>query len=54
MLKKIAAALAIAGVATAAWASCTTHTMTVNGKTVVCTTCCTGSGAYRSCTTTCN
>jgi hypothetical protein len=28
--------------------------MTVNGKTVVCTTCCTGSGAYRSCTTTCN
>lgn len=53
-MKKIIAALAIAGTATAAWAACTTHTMIVNGKTITCTTCCVGEGQFRSCTTTCN
>ena len=37
------------GFATLAWAECTTHTYFVNGKTVVCTTCCYGS----NCTTNC-
>jgi hypothetical protein len=35
--------------ATLVWANCTTHTYFVNGKTVMCTTCCYGG----NCTTNC-
>ena len=54
MLKKIIAAVAIAGAATAAWAACSTHTYVINGKVVTCMTCCIGEGQSRTCTTTCN
>lgn len=54
MLKKFAAALAIAGVATAAYASCRHYTVTVNGKMYNCMECCYGTGAARTCNTTCN
>jgi len=54
MLKKIAAALAIAGFATAAYASCRYYTYTINGKTISCTECCYGTGPTRTCNTTCN
>jgi hypothetical protein len=47
---KIALALAaFLAATTAAVASCTTHTYFVNGRVVMCTTCCTGS----MCTTSC-
>jgi hypothetical protein len=36
--------------ATAAYASCTSHTYYVNGKVVNCTTCCYGGG---NCSTSC-
>lgn len=54
MLKKVLAFLAIASFATAAYASCRFYTITVNGKTLNCTECCTGSGPSRHCNTTCN
>ena len=54
MLKKIAAALTITAFATAAYASCRYYTVTVNGKTLSCTECCYGTGAARTCNTTCN
>ncbi len=54
MLKKIAAAVAAATIATAAYANCRYFTMTVNGKTYQCSECCYGSGTTRYCNTTCN
>lgn len=36
--------------ATAAYATCTSHTYYIDGKTVICTTCCYVSGG---CSTTC-
>ena len=53
MLKKIAAVLAIATFATAAYASCRFYSVTINGKTYNCTECCYGTGAGRQCNTTC-
>lgn len=53
-MKKIVAVLAIAGFATAAYASCRYFTYTINGKTYNCTECCYGSPPYRQCNTTCN
>lgn len=49
MIKKIVLAIALATAATAAYASCTTHTYMLNGKLVTCTTCC----YYGNCNTTC-
>jgi hypothetical protein len=49
MAKKLAAILMSLMVAPAAYAACTTHTYFIDGKVIVCTTCCTG--GY--CTTTC-
>lgn len=49
-MKKALIAIWAAVAATNVWAACTTHTYTVNGKTVYCTTCC----YYGNCTTTCN
>lgn len=43
----IAALIALAP--TLAWASCTTHSYTYNGRFVTCTTCC----YYGHCTTNC-
>lgn len=37
--------------ATAAWASCRSHTYFVNGKVIVCTICCDRNG---NCTETCS
>jgi hypothetical protein len=48
-MKKALIAIALASVATATWAACTTHTIMSNGRMVKCTTCCYGS----ICTTTC-
>lgn len=48
-MKLILALAALLAVSTAAYASCTTHTYFVNGKVVMCTTCCNGS----MCTTNC-
>ena len=53
-MKKIVIGLYLATVASMVWASCTTHTIMSNGKIMVCTTCCYGEGAFRSCNTTCN
>lgn len=49
MIKRILAACGIAMICTGAWAMCSTHTYTVNGRMVTCTTCCYGS----NCTTNC-
>lgn len=48
-MKKALIGLWLAASATMVWASCSTHTIMANGKTVICTTCC-YSG---NCTTTC-
>lgn len=48
-MKKALIGLWLAATASLVWASCTTHTYFVNGKTVMCTTCCYGS----NCTTNC-
>lgn len=48
-MKKVIASVLAAVFATSVYAACSTHTYVVNGKMVVCTTCCTGS----SCNTTC-
>jgi hypothetical protein len=47
---KIALALAaFLAATTAAYAACSTHSYVVNGKLIICTTCCSGS----MCNTTC-
>ena len=48
-MKKVIAALAAMGVATSVYAACTTHTYTVNGKFVTCTTCCYGNNCNTNC-----
>ena len=48
-MKKVIIGVYIATLATMAWASCTTHSYTMNGRFVTCTTCCYGS----NCTTNC-
>jgi hypothetical protein len=48
-MKKVLIGVWLSTVAALAWASCTTHTYFVNGKMVMCTTCCYGS----NCTTNC-
>lgn len=51
-MKKIIATLftvCIAAFGNAAYANCSTHTYTINGKMVTCTTCC----YYGNCTTNC-
>jgi len=52
-MKKILCALCAMLWFTAAQANCTYSTYTINGKTITCTTCCYGSGQYRTCNTTC-
>ena len=53
-MKTFIFALIVSGVVLAqtlpAYASCTTHTYFINGRSVICTTCCYGS----FCNTTCN
>lgn len=49
-MKKLIVAIALALTASAAWAACSTHSYFINGKYVVCTTCC----YYGQCNTTCN
>lgn len=49
MTRKFLAILAALLMAPAAYANCTTHTYIIDGKMVICTTCC-YSG---NCTTTC-
>lgn len=48
-MKRLIAAILLATAATAAYASCATHTIISNGRMVTCQTCC-YSG---NCTTTC-
>lgn len=47
-MRKLILAISLSLAATAAYA-CVTNVMTVNGKTVICTTCCAGN----VCNTTC-
>jgi hypothetical protein len=49
-MKKVFVAIALAAAATATWAACTTHSYTMNGRFITCTTCCYNGG---NCTTTC-
>lgn len=48
-MKKLIVAISLAAAATAAWAACATHTYTLNGKTVTCTTCCYGAQCFTNC-----
>ncbi len=48
-MKKALLGLAFTAMASVAYAQCTTHTYSVNGKFVTCTTCCYGG----NCNTTC-
>lgn len=48
-MKKILAGLCALGFATSVYAACSTHTYTVNGKMMTCTTCCYNG----NCTTNC-
>lgn len=48
-MKKALIAISLITAATAAWAACSTHTYTINGRTVTCTTCC----YFGNCTTNC-
>jgi hypothetical protein len=48
-MKKALIAIWLAASTTMVWASCTTHTYFINGKSVMCTVCCFGN----NCTTTC-
>lgn len=50
MRKALVALGLLVASATAAYATCTSHTYYVNGKTVMCTTCCYQAGG---CSTTC-
>lgn len=53
-MKKFAIAAALALLGANAHAACSTHTYIINGKVVICTTCCYGEGQFRTCNTTCN
>ncbi len=48
-MKKALIALWLAASTTMVWASCTTHSYSMNGRYVTCTTCCYGG----NCTTNC-
>lgn len=49
-MKKLFAAIALSVVATAAYASCTTQTIIVDGRVTTCTSCC---DSWGNCTVTC-
>lgn len=53
-MKKIIAAVLATTFAVSAYASCRYFTYTINGRTYNCTECCYGTGAGRTCNTTCN
>lgn len=53
-MKKVTAFIAAALLTTAAYASCRYYTVTVGNKTYYCSECCYGTGAARTCNTTCN
>ena len=48
-MKKAIIGVYIATLTTMTWASCTTHTYFMNGRTVICNVCCYGN----NCTTNC-
>lgn len=48
-MKKLIIGISLAASSALAWANCTTHTYFINGRMVVCTTCCYGP----SCSTNC-
>lgn len=48
-MKKALIGIYLATLATMTWASCTTQTYMMNGKTTICTTCCYGSNCTTSC-----
>lgn len=52
-MKRVAAAICIGLIATAAYANCRHYTYTIGNKTYYCTECCYGSGIGRTCNTTC-
>ena len=53
-MKKLAVISALMLLGSNAHAACSTHTYYINGKMVICTTCCVGEGPTKSCNTTCN
>ncbi len=48
-MKKLVIGLWLAALSASVWAACSTHTYFVNGRTVMCTTCC----HFGNCTTNC-
>jgi len=48
-MKKAIAGIYLAMVASVVWASCTTQTVTYNGKIMSCTTCCNGPYCNTNC-----
>jgi len=48
-MKKVFGFILAMGIATSAYAACSTHSYFINGKMVICTTCCYGG----NCTTNC-
>jgi hypothetical protein len=53
-VKKALTLILAATLATAAYASCRYYTVTINNRTYYCSECCMGTGALRTCNTTCN
>lgn len=53
-MKKAIAGVLVALIATAAYANCRYFTYTIGNRTYYCTECCYGTGAGRTCNTTCN
>jgi hypothetical protein len=48
-MKKAIIGVYLATLATMTWASCTTHSYTMNGRFVTCTTCCYGGNCSTNC-----
>ena len=53
-MKKALTLIIAATLATAAYASCRSYTITMNGRSMYCSECCMGTGALRTCNVTCN
>jgi hypothetical protein len=49
-MHKLIAGLLAATIATAAYATCVSHTYFVNGRVVICSTCCYGTNCSTVCT----
>jgi predicted small secreted protein len=48
-MKKVILAIAAMAISTAVYAACVTNTTYINGKTIVCTTCCYAGNCQTTC-----